>query len=90
MKKELFVLVAFLGALGIGLFWFNGFIENRAKEARATGFAQCEAENAKKEVVEAKKEKVVQNEKNIKKAVIYSKPNANRDELLKLMHNNQL
>lgn len=90
MKKGLFALVAFLGALGIGLFWLSGFIENRAKEARKAGFAQCEAEFAKKEAVEAKKEKEVQNENNIKKAVIYSKPNLNREQLLKLMHNNQL
>lgn len=90
MKKELFALVAFLGALGIGLFWFNGFIENRAKEARATGFAQCEAENAKKEVKKSEKEKEVQNVKEYKNAVIWARSNANRDELLKLMYNNQL
>lgn len=90
MKKSVFALVAFLGALGLGLFWFNGFVENRVEGARVTGFAQCEAEYAKKAVVEAKKEKEVQNVKEYKKAVIYSKPNANRDELLKLMHNNQL
>lgn len=70
MKKELFALVAFFGALGIGLFWLSGFIENRAEEARKAGFAQCEAENAKKEAVEAKKEKEVQNVKEYKKAVI--------------------
>lgn len=87
MKKELFALVAFLGALGIGLFWFNGFIENRAKEARATGFAQCEAENAKKEVVEAKKEKEVQNVKEYKKAVIWAERAIDDDTTQRLYDN---
>lgn len=87
MKKELFVLVAFLGALGIGLFWFNGFIENRAKEARATGFAQCEAENAKKEVclINSKLESV-KNE-NIKKAVIWAERAIDDDTTQRLYDN---
>lgn len=87
MKKGVFVLVAFLGALGIGLFWFDGFVENRAEEARKAGFAQCEAENAKKEVVEAKKEKEVQNENNIKKAVIWAERAIDDDTTQRLYDN---
>lgn len=90
-------LALWLGRIGIGvlfvgliLVWLDWQTDKRVAAARLEGKAQCEAEYAKDETKKMEKEKEVQNEKNIKKAVIWASPNLNRSELLKLMHNNQL
>lgn len=72
-------------AVGICLFfwWSNRQVEKRVA-------AECSLKQAKKEIViieQTKKE--VENVAH-KKAVIHSKPNANRDGLLKLMRAGQL
>lgn len=84
MTKGLFVLAAFLGALGIGLFWFDGFIKDRVDDARKAGFAKCEAELAKKEIVVNEKAKEVQNEKERKKAVVWAERAIDDDDTQRL------
>lgn len=86
-----------LGRAGLVLFvislfflWLDWQIDKRVATARLEGKAECEAEFARNEVKKIEREKAVQNEKNFKKAVIWSESNANRNELLRLMHNNQL
>lgn len=85
MKKYLFLLAAFLGALGIGLFWFGGFIENLKETSHAAGKAQCEAEQAKKVVAITDKEKEVQNVQIRKEAIVWSRPNSRLPALIKRM-----
>lgn len=81
-----------LGLLVIGLilFWLDWQTEKRVAAARAEGKAQCEAEFARNEVKKIERKKAVQNERNFKKTVIWSEPNVNRNELLKLMCNSLL
>lgn len=90
-------LILWLGRVGLGvlvisliLFWLDLQTEKRVTAARLEGKAQCAAEFARNEVKKIEREKAVQNERNFKKAVIWSEPNANRNELLKLMYNSQL
>ncbi len=44
MINRLFLLVIILGALGLGLFWLSGVIDERADAAYAAGKAECKAE----------------------------------------------
>lgn len=85
MKKYLFLLAAFLGALGIGLFWLSGFIENIKEASHAAGKAECEAEQAKKVVAITDKEKEVQNVQSRKAAIVWGRPNSRLSGLIKRM-----
>lgn len=90
MSNRLFLLVLFLGALVLGLFWFSGVIENLEKNAYAAGKAECEAEQSKKNVIITNQQKEVENVQERKKAIIWSQANADRTELLRRMHSGQL
>lgn len=85
MKRYLFFLAAFLCALGIGLFWFNGFIANLQKTSYAAGKAECEAKQAKKVVAITDKAKEVQNVQTRKAAIVWSQPNSRLSQLIERM-----
>lgn len=85
MKKYSFILAAFLGALGIGLFWFGGFIENLKETSHAAGKAECMAEYADKKVKVAEKRKKVQNVQIRKEAIVWSRPNSRLPALIERM-----
>ena len=85
MKRYLFFLAAFLGALGIGLFWLKGFVENLKETSHAAGYAECEVKQAKKIVVVTNKEKEAQNVQDRKMAIVWSRPNSRLRKLIKRM-----
>lgn len=85
MEKRLFMLAAFLGALGMFLFWFSGVIENIENSAIARGKAECradyEAKYAKAAIIKEEKKQNV----DIQKAKIRARPNSRLPELIKRM-----
>lgn len=78
-----------LGLLVIGLilFWLDWQTEKRITAARLEGYAQCEAEFAKNEVKKSENENEVQNERNYKKAVIWSERAIDDDTTQRLYDN---
>lgn len=85
MKKYIFFLAAFLGALGIGLFWLSGFIENLKETSHAAGIAECEAKQAKLEIAAKECQYTARLEEEKKREKIYISPNKRRDDVLKLL-----
>lgn len=85
MQKRLFILAAFLGALGIILFWFSCVIENIENSAVKRGKAECtadyEAKSVKAAIIKEEKKQNV----DIQKAKIRARPNSRLFELIKRM-----
>lgn len=75
MRKGLFLLASFLGALGIGLFWFSGFIENLKETSLQAGKAECRAEYLQNQIKKSENNLEVKNVQIRKEAVIWARPN---------------
>lgn len=85
MKKYIVLLVAFLGALELLLFWVSGIIDERAKAAHAAGMAECKAEQSQMVVNEFNKRQEVQNVQTRKTVIVWSRPNSHLNQLIKRM-----
>lgn len=88
MKKYVFFLAAFLCALGIGLFWFGGFIENLTETSHAAGKAECEVAFMKSQVKQSEIKQEVQIVQTRKEAVVWSRPNSRLPKLIERMRTN--
>lgn len=70
-------------ALAAFLFWSNHQVEKRVK-------AECALQHSSKEIEVLKVQQKEAKDVEVKKSVIYSKPNAGRDSLLNKMRAGQL
>lgn len=85
VMNRLYLLIAFLGTVGLGLFWLSGVIDDRVEAAREAGKAECVAEQAKKVAVTINQKEEVKIVQDRKAAIVWSRPGSRLPALIERM-----